>query len=86
MLKKKKILVTGCAGFIGSHLCEKLLKFGYIVFGIDNLINGKKLNLKKLLSNKNFNFFQTDINNEKVIEEVKGKVIELCSKFPVYSD
>ena len=67
MLKKKKILVTGCAGFIGSHLCEKLLKFGYIVFGIDNLINGKKLNLKKLLSNKNFNFFQTDINNEKVL-------------------
>ena len=63
----KKILVTGCAGFIGSHLCEKLLKFGYVVFGIDNLKNGKKLNLKKLFFNKNFNFFQTDINNEKVL-------------------
>ena len=37
---KKKILVTGCAGFIGSHLCEKLISKGYNVIGIDNLSTG----------------------------------------------
>ena len=39
----KKILVTGCAGFIGSHLCEKLISLGYHVVGIDNFSTGKKI-------------------------------------------
>jgi UDP-glucuronate 4-epimerase len=42
-----KILVTGCAGFIGSHTCEFLLKRGNIVFGIDNLNDFYDVSLKK---------------------------------------
>ena len=44
--KKDKILVTGCVGFIGMHLCEKLIELGYSVIGIDNLNNYYDVNLK----------------------------------------
>ena len=65
---KDKILVTGCAGFIGMHLSNNLLKSGYLVFGIDN-INGyyekslKLDRLKILKSDKNFTFEKIDIND-----------------------
>ena len=65
---KDKILVTGCAGFIGMHLSNDLLKSGNLVFGIDN-INGyyekslKLDRLKILKSNKNFTFEKIDIND-----------------------
>ncbi len=65
---KEKILVTGCAGFIGMHLSNDLLKSGHLVFGIDN-INGfydkslKLARLKILKSNKNFTFEKIDIND-----------------------
>ena len=65
---KDKILVTGCAGFIGMHLSIDLLKSGYLVFGIDN-INGyydkslKLDRLKILRSYKNFTFDKIDIND-----------------------
>ena len=57
----KNVLVTGCAGFIGSHVCEKLLKRGDIVVGIDNLnnyydIHKKMINLEVLDNYKNFSF------------------------------
>ena len=42
-----KILVTGCAGFIGSHLCERLLQDNHNIIGIDNLNNYYDVNLKK---------------------------------------
>jgi UDP-glucose 4-epimerase len=65
----KKILVTGSAGFIGSHLCESLIKKGYKVIGIDNLSNGKENNLKNIIKNDNFEFYKYDLNNELEIEE-----------------
>ena len=43
---KEKILVTGCAGFIGMHLCEKLFKLNYYVVGIDNINDYYDVNLK----------------------------------------
>ncbi|GAG17811.1 unnamed protein product, partial [marine sediment metagenome] len=52
----KKVLITGGAGFIGSHLCEKLLKEGYRVICMDNLITGKKENISQLLKDDNFKF------------------------------
>ena len=66
-----KILVTGAAGFIGFHLCEKLLKKKYQVLGIDNLNNYydvklKKSRLKLLKSYSNFKFIKTDIQNKKL--------------------
>ena len=59
----KKILVTGGAGFIGSHLCEFLLKKGEKVTCLDNLLTGSKNNIEKLFSNKNFYFSKMTINN-----------------------
>lgn len=56
-----KILVTGGAGFIGSHLVDHLLELGHQVKVIDNLSNGKILNLSEALKNKDFTFFEGDI-------------------------
>ena len=59
----KKVLVTGGAGFIGSHLCDFLLKKGMVVYCIDNLITGSKENIFNLLKNRNFIFKKLDIIN-----------------------
>lgn len=80
-----KILVTGCAGFIGSHTCEYLLKRGNKVMGIDNLNNyydveRKKENLKVLQKYENFEFKKDDIRTTKIIEEWKpDKICHLAS-------
>ena len=60
---KKISLVTGSAGFIGSHMCDYLLMKNHKVFGIDNLVSGKKKNLKKSFNNKQFIFIKNDIEN-----------------------
>jgi len=59
----KKILVTGGAGFIGSHLCKFLLEKGEKVTCLDNLLTGSKKNIEKLFSNENFYFSKMTINN-----------------------
>lgn len=62
MLNKKKVfLITGAAGFIGSHMVDFLLKKNFYVIGIDNLKNGRVKNIKHNLKNKNFYFIKTDI-------------------------
>ena len=73
-----KILVTGCAGFIGSHLCEKLVKLKYKVVGIDNLSNGKISNLKTIKDNKNFEFIKADINNLNILNRNLCKIDKIC--------
>jgi UDP-glucose 4-epimerase len=65
-----RVLVTGGAGFIGSHLSEALLKRGDEVDVIDNLSTGQKSNIAHLLSHENFDFFQTTIMNEWVLEDL----------------
>lgn len=57
----KKILVTGGAGFLGSHLCEALLKNGNDVLCVDNLFTGTKTNIEQLLKNPNFEFMRHDV-------------------------
>ena len=57
----KKALVTGGAGFLGSHLCRRLLKDGYEVTAVDNLFTGTKANIADLLGESRFSFVQHDI-------------------------
>jgi nucleoside-diphosphate-sugar epimerase len=57
-----KILVAGGAGFIGSHLCERLLSDGHNVFCFDNLLTGNKKNLERFLRNKKFRFIEGDVS------------------------
>jgi UDP-glucose 4-epimerase len=63
-----KILVTGAAGFIGSHLTDALLKAGHHVTGFDNLINGKLRNLENAERNENFTFIKGDILSSEDLE------------------
>lgn len=57
----QSVLVTGGAGFIGSHLCDKLIKEGYKVICLDNLLTGSKKNVEHLLDNPNFDFVEADV-------------------------
>ncbi len=57
----KRIMVTGGAGFIGSHLCERLLNEGHEVLCVDNFFTGRRQNIHKLLDNKNFELLRHDI-------------------------
>ena len=64
----KRILVTGGAGFIGSHLCRKLLENKDEVICVDNLFTGRKQNIQKLMDYENFEFLRHDITKELYIE------------------
>jgi dTDP-glucose 4,6-dehydratase len=57
----QNVLVTGGAGFIGSHLCDLLILKGYKVICVDNLLTGSKKNIEQLLKNPNFEFIDADI-------------------------
>jgi UDP-glucuronate decarboxylase len=60
-IEMKQVLVTGGAGFIGSHLCERLLEEGHIVICIDNYFTGRKRNVIHLLNNPNFELVRHDV-------------------------
>ncbi|MBD3296447.1 MAG: NAD-dependent epimerase/dehydratase family protein [Candidatus Omnitrophica bacterium] len=66
-----RILLTGGAGFLGSHLSERLLREGHEVLCMDNFITGRKKNIAHLISNENFEFIKQDVSKYMVI---KGKV------------
>ena len=68
MEKRKRVLVTGGAGFIGSHLCKRLLDLGYEVICMDNLFTGQKDNIRDLLSNPYFEFVRKDVLEDINIE------------------
>lgn len=73
----KKILITGGAGFIGSHLAEKLLGKGEEVFVIDNLSTGTLDNIKHLKGDKNFHFIKGTILNARGVEKLVRKVDQI---------
>ncbi len=58
----KKVLITGAAGFLGSHLCDRFIKEGYAVIGMDNLITGDLKNIEHLFKLKEFEFFHHDVS------------------------
>jgi UDP-glucose 4-epimerase len=59
----KAVLVTGAAGFVGSHLADRLLQLGQTVVGIDNLSRGTRANLHQALTNPAFHFFEADLTD-----------------------
>ncbi len=61
-MENKRILITGAAGFIGSHLCDKFLSEGYEVIGMDNLITGDLRNIEHLFPMKEFMFYHHDVS------------------------
>ena len=69
----KRILITGGAGFIGSHLCDTLLAEGHHVVAIDNLSTGKLSNIQHLLSNSNFQFVRETIRNPLVLDRLTSE-------------
>lgn len=58
-----RVLLTGAAGFLGSHLSDRLIKEGHQVIGMDNFITGNKENLAHLAGNQNFSFIHHDVSN-----------------------
>ncbi len=75
----KVAVVTGGAGFIGSHLCEELISRGYKVFCLDNLITGSLENIEKLFGNENFVFLKQDVTNYIHISEKVDIVFHFAS-------
>jgi dTDP-glucose 4,6-dehydratase len=58
---QKRVLITGAAGFLGSHLCDRFIKKGFYVIGMDNLSTGSMKNIEHLFPNKNFEFYFHDV-------------------------
>lgn len=67
-MSRTRVLVTGGAGFIGSHLCEKLLDLGYEVICMDNLFTGQKDNIRHLMNNPYFEFVRQDVLEDIYVE------------------
>jgi dTDP-glucose 4,6-dehydratase len=59
---KKRVLITGAAGFLGSHLCDRFIAEGYHVIGMDNLITGDLRNIEHLLKLEDFEFYHHDVS------------------------
>ncbi len=62
MNERKRILITGAAGFLGSHLCDRFVKEGFHVIGMDNLITGELRNIEHLFPLENFEFYNHDVS------------------------
>ncbi|MBT3419279.1 MAG: SDR family oxidoreductase [Candidatus Magasanikbacteria bacterium] len=79
------IVVTGGAGFIGSHLCDRLLKEGNRIFCVDNFSSGSKNNISHLLDSSHFTLIEHDIVEPLFIEEKIDQIYNLaCPASPVY--
>lgn len=78
-----RVLVTGGAGFLGSHLCEKLITLGYEVIAVDNLYTGEKNKLSSILSNPNFELIRQDVTSP-LNFEVDAIMNLACPASPVH--
>ena len=61
-MSKKRVLITGAAGFLGSHLCDRFVKEGFHVIGMDNLITGDLRNIEHLFKQEQFEFYHHDVS------------------------
>jgi dTDP-glucose 4,6-dehydratase len=62
MTEKKRVLITGASGFLGSHLCDRFIAEGYEVIGMDNLLTGSLSNIEHLFPLKEFSFYHHDVS------------------------
>jgi len=67
-MNKEQVLITGAAGFLGSHLCDRFIKEGYLVIGMDNLITGDMKNIAHLQTNSDFKFINHDVTKHITID------------------
>ncbi|MDX1997381.1 MAG: UDP-glucuronic acid decarboxylase family protein [Thermoanaerobaculia bacterium] len=72
-------VVTGGAGFLGSHLCEKFLGFGHRVIAVDNLITGKRENIAHLESRDDFRYVHHDVSNPIFLDEPVDYILHFAS-------
>ena len=74
-----RAVITGAAGFLGSHLCDRLLAEGWSVLGLDNFITGRKQNLQHLESNAQFSFVEADVCEPLRVSGEVGYVLHFAS-------
>tara|TARA_B100001059_G_scaffold187863_1_gene190162 strand:+ start:3301 stop:4260 length:960 start_codon:yes stop_codon:yes gene_type:complete len=82
--KQKNILVTGGAGFIGSHLCKALIKSGHYVICLDNLFTGVKNNISDLVDHPNFEFVNHDITEPYFRDKIDEIYNLACPASPIH--
>ncbi|MBI5417810.1 SDR family oxidoreductase [Candidatus Poribacteria bacterium] len=75
----KRVLVTGGSGFLGSHLCDMLIKKGFYVICMDNFITGSPDNIAHLIGHKNFSFIQHDVTNYIYVEGELDYILHFAS-------
>ncbi|MFK7924674.1 MAG: UDP-glucuronic acid decarboxylase family protein [Bacteroidia bacterium] len=78
-MSKQKVLITGGAGFLGSHLCERFLKEGYEVVAMDNLITGNIQNIQHLFGVDGFKFVKHDVTNYTFVEGRLDYILHFAS-------
>ncbi|WP_425076429.1 UDP-glucuronic acid decarboxylase family protein [Psychroserpens sp. S379A] len=76
---KKKVLISGAAGFLGSHLCDRFLAEGFHVIGMDNFITGDSKNIKHLENNSSFDFIEHDVTKHITIEGELDYILHFAS-------
>jgi dTDP-glucose 4,6-dehydratase len=74
-----RALVSGAAGFIGSHLCDRLLERGWDVLGVDNFVTGARQNVRHLLSNQRFRLIEHDVSTALQVRGPLDAVLHLAS-------